>query len=425
MVIVPILVQMATADLDRTLTLWPSVGLAVTMVAGSGVLVLPGIAYDDRGASAVWSWVAAAVVCIPLLKVIAVLGGKYPSAGGIAGFVRPSLGGRVADVCELLLLAAIPGGAGLALVAGHLVGDVLDRSWLVEPVAVALLGIAALTASRGAEFAGSVMRVLAGGVVIVLAVVAVGGLVAGGDGLGPGEITGVGQGAVGVGLVFFAFVGWELMTFLSEDFIDAKRDFPRMIAISFAVVVSLYIALALAVQVVLDPNDDHVTTSPVATVAEQAFGEIGRTIVTLVGLVIVTANVNGVVLAFSRLVLNGARSGRLPSALAVADDRRLPRRAVLATAAAFGVCIFPVRLGLVSHGVLFELAGSVFFTGFIIAALAFTAEATRRPARIFGLATSGLSAIVLFSFGWIVLYPLTVGLIGTVTVSRVDSATRR
>jgi amino acid efflux transporter len=406
---------MATADLDRTLTLWPAVGLAVTMVVGSGVLVLPGIAYDDRGAAAVWSWVAAAVVCIPLLRVIAVLGGRYPSAGGIAGFVRPSLGGRVADACELLLLAAIPGGAGLALVAGHLVGDVLGRSWLVEPVALVLLAIAALTASRGAEFAGSVVRVLATVFVLVLTVVAVGGLVTGGDGLGPGEITGIGHGAAGVGLVFFAFVGWELMTFLSADFVDAERDFPRMIAISFMVVVGLYVVLALSVQVVLDPNDDHVTTSPVATVAELVFGDAGRAIVTLVGLVIVTANVNGVVLAFSRLVLNGARTGRLPAGLAIADDRGRPTRAVLVTAAAFAVFVIPVRLDLVSQGVLFELAGSVFFAGFVVAALAFTVEAAEWPARAFGIATCGLAAIVLVSFGWIVLYPLAVVVAATVT----------
>jgi amino acid efflux transporter len=415
---------MATADLDRTLTLWPAVGLAVTMVVGSGVLVLPGIAYDDRGASAVWSWVAAGAICIPLLRVIAVLGGKYPSAGGIAGFVRPSLGGRVADTCELLLLAAIPGGAGLALVAGHLVGDMLGRSWLVEPVAAALLTIAALTAARGAEFAGAVVRVLAAVFVFVLAVVAVGGLVTGGNGLGPGSMAGLGHGAAGVGLVFFAFVGWELMTFLSADFVNAKRDFPRMIAISFLVVVTVYVALALAVQVVLDPNDEHVTTSPVAAVAESVFGDSGRAIVTLVGVVIVTANVNGVVLAFSRLVLSGARSGLLPAGLAVPDDEGLPRRAVSVTAAAFAVFIVPVRLGLISQGVLFELAGAVFFTGFVVAALAFIVEATRWPARAFGLATFAVAAIVLLGFGWIVLYPVTVGIAGAATVRRGAGSSR-
>jgi amino acid transporter len=137
-----------------------------------------------------------------------------------------------------------------------------------------------------------------------------------------------------------------------------------------------------------------------------------------VGLVIVTANVNGVVLAFSRLVFDCARSGRLPAGLAVADARGLPGTAVRVTAVAFAVFIIPVRLGIVSQGLLFERAGSVFFTGFVIAALAYTVEATDRRARAFGLTTCGLAAFVLFSFGWIVLYPLTVGLAGAVAARR-------
>jgi hypothetical protein len=54
----------------------------------------------------------------------------------------------------------------------------------------------------------------------------------------------------------------------------------------------------------------------------------------------------------------------------------------------------------------------------VIAALAFTVEATAWPVRVFGLGTCGLAAIVLVSFGWIVLYPLAVGLLGTATSAR-------
>jgi hypothetical protein len=81
------------------------------------------------------------------------------------------------------------------------------------------------------------------------------------------------------------------------------------------------------------------------------------------------------------------------------------------TAVAFAVFITPVRLGLVAQSLLFELAGSVFFTGFVIAALAFTVEATAWPARVLGLSTCGLAAIVPVSFGWIVLHPLANGVV--------------
>lgn len=409
---------MDQVELRRTLTLWPAVGLAVTMVVGSGVLVLPGIAYAERRADAVWSWVAAAVVCVPLLRVIAVLGAKYPSAGGIAGFIRPSLGTRAGHVCEWLLLASIPGGAGLALVAGHLVSDVASQRWLVEPVAIGFLVIATGIALRGIEFAGAVVRVMAATFVVVLSVIVIGGLVEGGDGLGAASITGVGHGIAGIGTVFFAFVGWELMAFLGGEFVDPQRDFPRMIAVSFGVVVGLYVALALSVQFVLAPSDPQLETSPIAAVAELVFGGIGRAIVTVVGLVIVTANVNGVVLAFSRLVLAMAQGGGLPRRLGVVSERGVPRRAVIATACTFAACIVPVRLGVLTQGTLFELAGSAFFAGFVIASIAYCAEADRRSERVFGYLTSSVAIAALSTFGWVALSPIGVVIVAAGATSR-------
>lgn len=392
------------------LTLWPAVGLAITMVVGSGVLVLPGLAYEAHGDAAVWTWATAAAVCVPLLIVVAHLGSKYPSAGGIGGFVRPALGDTTADIAELLLLAAIPGGAALALVAGHLISDITGVDWLVSPVAGGMLVVAGGAALRGAEFAGGIVRGLAAMFVTTLLVVAIAGLPQGGDGVGPGALSNLREGIGGVGLVFFAFVGWELMAFLSEEFAEPKRDFPRMVAISFAIVAALYLLLAEAVQIALDPADPRVTTSPVATVAELALGDVGRGIVTAIGLVIVAANVQGVVLAFSRLIFATARGGRLPQSLAITDERGTPRRAIVATAAAFGLCVVPERLGLLSQALLFELAASVFFTGLVLAAIAYTVEAAQPHRRAFGIATTAIAATVLLTFGWVVIYPLTVAL---------------
>ena len=388
--------------------MWPAVGLAITMVVGSGVLVLPGLVYEAEGAAAVWSWVLAAAVCAPLLVVIASLGARYPTAGGVAGFVRPALGDRVADSAEFLLLAAIPGGAGLALVAGHLVADLVGEKWLVGPFAAVMLVVAGGAALRGAEFTGALVRGLAVTFVVMLLVVAAAGLVAGGDGLGTGDLSGISEGIGGLGLVFFAFVGWELMTFMSEEFVDPARDFPRMIAVSFLVVVGLYLMLAQSVQVALDHDDPRVTTSPVATVAEIALGDGGRVVVTVIGVLIVAANVHSVVLAFSRLVFASARRGRLRHLLAVTSTDGNPKRAVIVTVAAFGACVVPERLGWVSQALLFELAASVFFTGFVLAALAYASESSGWWQRLFGIATCGIAVATLLSFGWLVLYPLVV-----------------
>jgi amino acid efflux transporter len=274
--------------------------------------------------------------------------------------------------------------------------------------------VAGGAALRGANFAGGLVRVLAATFVAMLLVVAVGGLVVGGDGLGPGDLSGIQDGIGGVGLVLFAFVGWELMTFMSEEFVHPERDFPRMIAVSFLVVVGLYLLLAESVQIALDSDDPRVTTSPVATVAEIALGDIGRVVVTVIGVLIVAANVQAVVLAFSRLVFASARHGRLRHLLAVTDDRGSPQRAVIVTVAAFGACIVPERLGLISQALLFELAASAFFTGFVLGAIAYAVEATRWSRRAFGIATCGVAFVGLVGFGWVVVYPLIVLGVSTV-----------
>jgi len=278
----------------------------------------------------------------------------------------------------------------------------------VGPFAAVMLVVAGGAALRGAEFTGALVRGLAVTFVVMLLVVAAAGLVAGGDGLGTGDLSGISAGIGGLGLVFFAFVGWELMTFMSEEFVDPARDFPRMIAVSFLVVVGLYLLLAESVQVALDQGDPRVTTSPVATVAEIALGDAGRVVVTVIGVLIVAANVQSVVLAFSRLVFASARRGRLRHLLAVTSNDGNPKRAVIVTVAAFGACVVPERLGWVSQALLFELAASAFFTGFVLAALAYVSQSAGWWQRLFGIATCGIAVAALLSFGWLVLYPLVV-----------------
>ncbi|URN12315.1 hypothetical protein LUW77_13395 [Streptomyces radiopugnans] len=75
-----------------------AVALAITIVVGSGALVSPGIAYHQTGQAALYAWLVAAAVTVPLLIVFARLGADLPGAGGVArlrpGRVRPLLGGR-------------------------------------------------------------------------------------------------------------------------------------------------------------------------------------------------------------------------------------------------------------------------------------------------------------------------------------------
>ena len=75
-------------QLEKTLGLVPAVGLAINLVVGSGLLILPGLAYQQAGGAAVYAWAISALVSIPLLVVFARLGADIPGAGGVAGFMQ-------------------------------------------------------------------------------------------------------------------------------------------------------------------------------------------------------------------------------------------------------------------------------------------------------------------------------------------------
>ena len=110
------------SKLEKTLGLFPAVGLAITMVIGSGLLILPGLAYAQSGSAAIYAWIISALVSIPLLIVFAKLGAEIPGAGGIAGFMQAAFSRRWGVATEILILGTIPGGAALAITGGKYIG---------------------------------------------------------------------------------------------------------------------------------------------------------------------------------------------------------------------------------------------------------------------------------------------------------------
>src|SRR5512142_3259382 len=104
--------------LSKTLSLPVAVGLAITVVVGSGLLALPGLAYEAAGGAAVYSWLISAVIIIPLLIVFAYLGARIPGAGGIAGFVQAAFSRRVSIPVEFILLGAFAVGGPAMVITG-------------------------------------------------------------------------------------------------------------------------------------------------------------------------------------------------------------------------------------------------------------------------------------------------------------------
>jgi amino acid efflux transporter len=402
--------------LAKTLTLAPAVGLAITMVVGSGLLVLPGLAYEQASSAAIYAWGLSALVSVPLLVIFARLGASFPSAGGIAGFMQATFSRRAGAATELLILGTVPGGAAIAITGGKYFSAMFNgqQSFVVAGTLL-VLAIAAAVNYFGARISGRVQQILAFGLVLLLGGVAVVALAAGDTSAGTGiaPITQATTALPTVGIVFFAFVGWELMSFTTEEFKNPKRDFPLMIAISYAIVVALYLLIAITIQLVLPPDNPQLSVAPMAALLASALGSTSGRLIAVVGFFIALANVISVVWAFSRLTFSSAREGLLPAMLSQTDTKAtIPRKAILVVTAAFGLVTLLYFAGLVSQSRLFELASLSFFLSYILAVLAFLRYATSIKARLFGFATFVFVTYVFLQFGVKVIYPIAVFLLG-------------
>lgn len=407
-------------SLNKVLTISQAVGLALTIVVGSGLFILPGLAYQEAGGASIYAWLLCLMLAIPLLIIFAQLGAKWPSAGGIAGFLQQAFSRRFAAASEILLIGTFGLGIpAIALTGGHYAAALLRNEALALPAALALLLVAGAVNWRGAEVSGNIQRGLAFvlcGVLFVVAALALGfaDRTAGVAFAAPLAVDSWRSALPVVGLVFFAFTGWEMLSFTAEEYRNPRRDFPLAVGISFIIVAALYLLVAAAVQLTLPQNDPQTAAAPLAALLENVIGAAGGVFVSAAAIVIILANLIGAVWAASRLVFSSAREGLLPGFAARLDTRRTPRMAVALITGVFIAVLGIHALGWLKLDAMLRLAGQNFFLLYALSVAAYLKTARTRAAQALGGVSGLVSVLMMGVFGPEMLYPLVLLGIGWV-----------
>lgn len=364
----------AANSLRPSLSAFQGIGVALSMVVGSGLLILPGLGVSLVGAAAIHAWWINALLTLPLLLLFARLGARYPTAGGVAGFAEAAFGYRAGRATEALLIGAcLPGGAAIALSAGSYIAELLQLPLGAEVwIAAGALVVGVAINLAGAQIAGSVQSLTTFALILLLGILAVVALSDPRVDIAASLTQASPVAALpALGALFFAFTGWELFCSTAEEFRHPRRDFPIALAGAFLAMLLLYVGVALAVQTRLDPTDPSLTRAPVAALAGLLFGPLAARGVAALGAVMIGLALIGGIWGASRLIFSAAREGLLPQALSrVSGAGRVPRLAV----ASFGLSA-GATLAL-AHGLgwsvstLFELSAQNFLAGYVVALIA-------------------------------------------------------
>ncbi|MFW5415264.1 APC family permease [Nocardiopsis sp. CNT-189] len=401
--------ERAAGELHKTLSVTRGIGVAVSMVVGSGLLVLPGLTFTQFGDAAVFAWIAAAVVMLPLLLVFARLGAHFPNAGGVIGFLRAGFGRAGAGPIAYVLLGATAfGGAAMALTGANYVASLLgSANWALPAAAVYLIVVGVLNA-QGAQLASGLQTAVTAVLVLLIALVAVVPFAA------PGYEP---EGAVAlpsdplalvpaIGLVFFAFTGWELVASTTEEYRNPRRDLPIVVGASFLIMIVLYVGVAAAVQVSLDPEDPLTGTAPVVAVLGRVLGGSAGVAAGLLGALIIFATLMGGTWATSRIVFATARERLLPLAAArVNPANGAPVPAILVAVLMFGGVVLGYGAGLLTLDQVFRLSSVNFLVGYILSALAYGAVFRAWWQRALAVLAALPALAVLAGFGPLLVFP--------------------
>jgi amino acid efflux transporter len=222
-----------------------------------------------------------------------------------------------------------------------------------------------------------------------------------------------------LGAVFFAFTGWEMLSFTAEEYRNPRRDFPLAVAGSFAAVLVMYVLIAIGVQRALERGDPALDRAPVAAMFEAAYGGAAGRAVGVAGTVIIAANVIGAVWAASRLYFASSRAGLLPAPLARVDrTSRAPRPAIAACVAVMVAVWAAHTFGLVSLDLLLRLAGQNFLVLYGLSVAAFLLLARGPVLRAVGVLAAVAVVVTAATFGPELLYTAALLVVGAVLTRR-------
>ena len=368
--------------------------MSVTIVVGAGLLTLPGLSYAQAGRLGHLPWLLMSVLMLPLLAVFAFFARRHPSAGGVVGYIRLSLGPRLGAASEAIVIGTF----SLGLPAIALIGATyLQQTLPGLPVAVTAIGmvtIGLLFGMFGLRVSGAIQTAIATLIVLGLLGLCAGYWLHAPSDNGPDVFPLAGNGVLpmdallgvlsALPLVLFAYTGWEITAFLAEDMRDPARNLPRSIWASFVIVTLLYVFVAWTVASAATA-DDGWRLAPIARLAESWLGVAGLRLTGIIATLLILANVTGAFLSTSRALFSAGRDGLLPQALAQVDGRGLPVRAMLTGWVLYVVVILVTQTSGLGVETLLQLAGQNFFVLYLLAAVGYTRLQQRTGPRLLGL----------------------------------------
>ncbi|MEV0105568.1 amino acid permease [Nocardia sp. NPDC050799] len=397
--------------LRKELTSWDLGVFGVAVVIGAGIFTLTArTAGNVAGPAVSLAFVFAAIACGLTALCYAEFASTVPVAGSAYTFSYATFGELAAWIIgwDLLLEFALAA-AVVAKGWSQYLGQVFDRGAAVVEIggvtfdwgAVLLIAVLTTLLALGTKLSSRVSMIAVAIKVGVILLVIVVGLSffdsanltpfipesvpgEGGQGLTQSLfswVTGAGNSTFGwygllaaASLVFFAFIGFDVVATAAEETKNPQRDLPRGILGSLIVVTILYVAVTIVLTGMVPYTDLAGDDATLATAFALNGATWAKNIISIGALAGLTTVVMVMLLGQTRVLFAMSRDGLVPRGLARTGDRGTPVRITLIVGV---VCA--ILAGFVKFGTLEEMVNIGTLFAFLLVSIGVVVLRRTRP----------------------------------------------
>ena len=299
--------------------LWSAVFLGIGSMVGAGIFIVIGQAGAIAGNLVTLSFLLAAIIALLCGYSLSKLAITYPSRGGIIEYLTQTYGeGYISGSLGILFyLAQLIALAAVAKSFGTYGATYMDGG--VTPFYTNLFATAVLAAFVIVNLIGAAVVARAESLIVIIKLIALLIFTAGALYYIKPENLSLSHAPSGVhvlfslGLTFFAFQGFSVITNSVEDMKDPQSTMLRSMILSIVLVAILYISVSVAVfgnlslAQIIQSKD-----FALAQAAEPIFGSLGFKLIAATALLATASAINATLYAVTQISYTLAKEGNLP-----------------------------------------------------------------------------------------------------------------
>lgn len=303
--------------LKREIGVWGLSANLVNTMVGAGIFALPAIVAAGLGSASIFAYLFCGVLITLVMLCFAEVGSKITTSGGAYTYIHSSFGSYFGFLTVVLFgISAISADAAVANAVADVIGSIFPP-FKLQPIRVVFFliifsGLGYVNVI-GVKEGMKVVKIITITKLVPLLILvlfswgefSVSNLVF--DAIP--SLNDIGKISL---ILFFAFQGAESGLSVSGEVENPKKNIPRAILISISGVMILYILIQTVSQGVLGDALGTYKENPLSVVANQVFGPIGFTILTVGAAVSMFGTLSSEVLGIPRVLFRASKDYVLP-----------------------------------------------------------------------------------------------------------------